>query len=104
MTDDEILKKWHENKITFELSPYKKILEFARALLAAGASEGQAEPVAWQFRDLIEGQWTKWRHANTAIRERYKDWPDVEFRPLYLHPSAELAALRARITELESKQ
>ncbi|MCA8018116.1 hypothetical protein [Burkholderia metallica] len=44
------------------------------------------EPAGWQFRDLVEGEWTKWRHASAAIRERYKDWPDIQFRPLYLRP------------------
>jgi hypothetical protein len=63
-----------------------------RALLAASSAATVSDeasvqadaPVGWQFRDRVEGEWTKWRHANTAIRERYKDCPNTQFRPVFL--------------------
>ncbi|WP_250518634.1 hypothetical protein [Caballeronia sp. ATUFL_M1_KS5A] len=60
---------------------------------AAGASEGQAEPVAW-------------RHNRTfCLYETEEEVPladgDEWAEPLYLHPSAEIAALRERIAGME---
>ncbi|WP_321946608.1 hypothetical protein [Paraburkholderia sp. J10-1] len=46
------------------------------------------DPAGWQFRDLYEGEWTKWRHCGALMRERYRDQPDIQFRPLYLRASA----------------
>jgi hypothetical protein len=83
------------------------LLAFARALLAAGASEGQAEPipvptvidrshanqayVTYEFRD--EAMCTEFINATSSHR-----------KPLYTHPSDEIAALRERITELETSE
>ena len=77
-----------------------ELLEKASALLAAGASEGQAEPVAW--RVVMEGQRGE---RQTVILESLKDAQNIsDFGdpiPLYEHPSAELTALRERIAGME---
>jgi hypothetical protein len=57
------------------------------ATVSDEASVQADAPVGWQFRDRVEGEWTKWRHANTAIRERYKDCPNTQFRPVFLATS-----------------
>ncbi|SAK65884.1 hypothetical protein AWB80_03114 [Caballeronia pedi] len=59
-----------------------------------GASEGQAEPVAWQWQDEVTQRWHTQEH-----KPNYADGTAI--RPLYTHPSAEIAALRERIAGME---
>ncbi|MDR5797205.1 hypothetical protein QCE49_27800 [Caballeronia sp. LZ008] len=63
-----------------------------RERLAAGASEGQAEPVAALDAYGNPSHWNK----HFAL----EPWAS-RFKPLYLHPSAEIAALRERIAGME---
>jgi len=68
---------------------------FANALLAAGASEGKAEPVAYLVtiggHPSLQFSWID--PANLAKCNTCE--------PLYLSPSAEIAALRERIAGME---
>ncbi|WP_175980016.1 hypothetical protein [Caballeronia zhejiangensis] len=70
-----------------------ELLEKARALLAAGASEGQAEPVG--FAIAMPGS----DDGFTMSAFKASDVPVGA--SLYLHPSAEIAALRERIAGME---
>ncbi|WP_250477361.1 hypothetical protein [Caballeronia sp. INML1] len=74
-----------------------------RALLAAGASEGQAEPVAWAVYWGIGNMRPHSVHfeKETAVKVASEIKSHTELRPLYTHPSAEIAALRERIAGME---
>lgn len=63
-----------------------------RALLAAGASEGQAEPI-YQVRPRNGEEWTDVSEAEYHI----SGGAGYLQRIVYLRPSAEIAALRERI-------
>lgn len=91
MTDDVILKALMTHVIADKYGMDSEELVRARALLAAGASEGQ-EPVAEVdesdngiFVEIIQGP------DGTPLKRGDK---------LYLHPSAEIAALRKERDEL----
>lgn len=60
-------------------------------LLAAGASEGQAEPFGWISKQDVD------TGCIGLVGKKIHD-DDV---PLYTHPSAELTALRERIAGME---
>lgn len=105
MTDDQIFdiaeKAWQSNRG----SEREFTIDFARALLAAGASEGQAEPVAWRWRLTAEingKQWGPGPWEYTLNPEKFESRTLYEVEPLYLSPSAEIAALRERIANLET--
>lgn len=68
-------------------------------LLAAGASDGQAQPVAWADKHDLE----RLRNGTLTIAGAgAKQRPDNV--PLYTRPSAELTALRERSAELEPRR
>lgn len=88
-------------------------------LLAAGASEGQAEPVAWirktDITELTDSEpetdgWTPLYDHRPFVDEFCKayaeEWQDTlkEQSDCIKARDAEIAALRARIAELESKK
>ena len=49
-------------------------------------SAGNAEPVAWQYRWKIEGEWVNWRVSDASQKHPALD--SLEERPLYTHPPA----------------
>lgn len=98
MTDDVILKALMTHIIADKYGMDSEELVRARALLAAGASEGQ-EPIYQERATLLSSTW--FDVSITEYRERLdtdgSDW----VRIVYLHPSAEIAALRERIAGME---
>lgn len=54
----------------------------AKHLLAAVSVE--REPVAWQYRWKLDGEWTKWRVSDAS--QKHPNLKDLEERPLYALP------------------
>lgn len=69
--------------------------ETINGMLAAGASDGQAEPI-YQLRMRLTGDWRD--QDEFSYRNNVKTCPD-DVRVLYTHTSAEIAALREQISQ-----
>ena len=75
-----------------------------KELLAAGASEGQAEPVGWAIREKHFPDRLLFSHETGEKPEQDdREWAAKqghEYVPLYTHPSAELTDLREERDDL----
>ena len=103
MTDDQIYDLWMS--IPSKGTPKFEICQFARALLAAGASEGQAAKQQYdacgcdaEEPDPVE----RLRFFFSLAMKNGQAWLDSE--PFFDAVTAEIAALRERIAQLEAKQ
>lgn len=89
MTDDTRTKRAIEALPTYEMDTMEGVVDVVklddlRAILDAPPAQPASEPVAWQ-----------WRHPRSTGGEWYhlpdydnrNEGPEIEFRPLYTHPS-----------------
>lgn len=63
----------------------------------------EPEPVAWQYRWKIDGEWVNWRISDAS--QAHPNLRDLEERPLFTSPpdlAAENARLKEEIEELRS--
>lgn len=100
MNDDEIYDLWMS--IPSEGTPKVEICRFARALLAAGASEGQAETLVAHPRERVSMTYAQF----TELAHKAKVSNDLNNQVLALQASdylkdEEIAALRERIAGME---
>ena len=68
----------------------------ARACCAVAIMPGvrsAAEPVAWQYRWKLDGEWTNWRVSDAS--QKHPILKDLEERPLYSRPAIAEAAIAA---------
>ncbi|GJH22482.1 hypothetical protein CBA19CS22_38090 [Caballeronia novacaledonica] len=103
MTDDEILKlSWEDDMRDY--NGYIRTVPFARALLAAGASEGQAHPIPVPTvidRSHANQAYVTYGFRDEAMCTEFINATNSHRKPIYTHPSAEIAALRERIAGME---
>jgi hypothetical protein len=98
MTNEQIVnlakQAWTDAGFVLTDDDHAYVLPFARALLAAGASEGQAEPI-YQARTMGSRFADTWTDQSKDGFDHMAKYPACfETRTVYLHPSAEIAALR----------
>lgn len=56
------------------------------------SAQNPGEPVAWQYRWKIDGEWVNWRVSDAS--QKHSALASLEERPLYLHPAINAPEVR----------